>query len=77
MSRLVHMAQSIRGALKNWSYPEDYDSMIRGDDGMMLSPKLAREALLQALSEGKELLPTTTCEGFDHKEGCPGHEAVI
>ena len=72
MSRTVHMAQSIRGALKNWSYPDDYQGMM-DDSGIALSPFEVREYFLQALSEGKELLPMGDCEGFDFKEGCPGH----
>lgn len=74
MSKTLHISQSIRGALKNWSFPDGYEKIITGEDGKYLSPHHAREALMDALAEGKELLPMGDCEGFDHKTGCPGHE---
>lgn len=48
--------------------------MFIDENGRKLTGAQCREALLDALSEGKECLPIgPACDGFDYKAGCPGH----
>ena len=69
-----HMCLSVRGALMNWS-DRQFVGVFRHDDGRSMSPSEAKEALLDELSKGREVIPCgPVCEGFDYKGGgCPGH----
>jgi hypothetical protein len=43
-------------------------------DGKPSTPDRVREALMDELAKGHELVPFgEPCEGFDYKSGCPGH----
>lgn len=45
------------------------------DDGRTLTPTEVKMEFLQALSEGKKVIPAgPICEGFSYETGCPGHE---
>jgi len=72
-SQTFHMSLSVRGAL---GWPKRMlREMFRTDDGHPLTPDEARDELMSHLSEGHEVLPMGSCEGFDFRTGCPGHEA--
>lgn len=67
-----HLSVDIRGLLskkdrelKGWMYD---------DAGKLLSPRQARESLLDELAKGRKVLPTGPCEGFSFETGCPGHK---
>jgi hypothetical protein len=69
-----HMCLDIRGAL---SLPDrKLKGWFRHDDGRLMQPREVREALMDALAEGKRVLPMGgPCDGFDYQHGCPGHPA--
>lgn len=67
----IHVSLSIRGALK-WP-KRQLKGLFRTESGGRTTAEQSRERLLDLLSEGKEVLPMGPCEGFDFKEGCPGH----
>jgi hypothetical protein len=70
-----HLSQSIRGLL-HYSDRELRAALkwIAKDDGQRFkTPAELREALMDEIAKGHELLPTGPCEGFDPRTGCPGH----
>jgi len=74
MSRRFHMGLSVRGALR-WPVSELAKLLRDSDgDGGFLSPQDAREALMEELSKGHEVLPIGDCPDWDYTTGCPGHE---
>ena len=73
---LYHMAQSVRGLL-HYSDRELRQALrwVTHDNGQhFLTPQALREALMDELANGHELIRTGPCEGFDPKRGCPGHK---
>jgi len=75
MKRIFHMAQSVRGALRNWRTPRDYPRGYLTENGRELSFDEAINVMMEELSKGREVLPLgDPCEGFDYKTGCPGHD---
>lgn len=78
MSKTIHMCLSVRGVLKY--SPRELRracTWILKADGSMHTPDSLREALMDELAEGHEVLPMSSkCEGFDYKTGCPGHETA-
>ena len=73
MRETIHCSLSVRGALR-WNQKQ-LRGLLTDQAGHKLSPREAREALMQMLSEGVEMLPLGDCDGFDPKTGCPGHAA--
>ena len=75
--KTIHMCVSVRGML-NWSDREttrNLSTMTKGDGSRFSSVYEFRNALMDQLSKGREVLPLgTACEGFCYKTGCPGHE---
>lgn len=73
-STTFHMAVSVRGLLKKSPVllTDDTEWITRTDGTRYSEPEL-REALLEELAQGHELLPMQECPGFDFKSGCPGH----
>lgn len=69
-----HLCVDIRGMLKNTVYPLGYRRLLMNDDMEYLSPKAARDELLDRLSKGEKVIATCDCEGFSPQTGCPGHE---
>lgn len=69
---IVHMCLSVRGAL---CWPKRrLAKLMRRPNGSYATADESREALLDWLAEGWEVLPLgDACEGFDPKKGCPGH----
>ena len=71
-----HLAQSVRGLLH---YSErDMKQALRwvtkdGGEHFRNTSEL-REALMDELAKGHEVISTGPCEGFDFVTGCPGHE---
>ena len=77
MSRTIHMCISVRGMLR-WTPAEtkrNLRSMTKDDGTRFQSVHEFREALMDELAQGREVLPLgKPCEGFDYKKGCQGHE---
>jgi len=74
--KTYHLAQSVRGLL-HYRDRELKRALIwiTKDDGTRFrSPVELREALMDDLAKGHEVIPTGPCEGFDPKTGCPGHD---
>jgi len=73
VSRIIHMALDIRGALR-WP-ARKLAGIFRTEDGeRYATADEAREFLMDCLSEGKRVLPIGACDGFSYEKGCPGHE---
>lgn len=69
-----HLAQSVRGALSNWSEREMGRAFV-DENGRHLKAHEAREYLFDCLTQGKELIPIDpSCDNFDFKDGCQGHD---
>jgi hypothetical protein len=77
MTRRIHMAVSVRGML-SWPTREAkrmLKSILKADGSPYRTVDELREALMDELSRGHEVLPLgNVCDGFDFKDGCPGHE---
>lgn len=71
----MHLCQSVRGAL-NWDKRmlKRMCKVYTNDDGTHPTPDQLRDYFMDALSEGKEVLPIGECDNFDYKKGCQGHE---
>lgn len=74
-TKTYHLCLSVRGALMNWSNRR-LAGVFRHDDGRSMTPREAKQTLLDELAKGHEVIPIgTACEGFDYSGGgCPGHE---
>lgn len=68
-----HLSLSVRGALTNWT-KKDMGRLLQHDDRRTMTASEAREALLEELSKGHEVVPMGECNNFDFKKGCLGHE---
>jgi hypothetical protein len=68
------MCLSVRGAL-NWDKRtfRNATKWIAKRDGTRYTPEQLRDALMDELAKGHEVIPMSECEGFDFKTGCPGH----
>lgn len=69
-----HISFSIRGGL-HWSDQEWRENVdiFTDDEGKMMTIFEAKEALMNALKEGYEVLPMKECGNFDPEKGCQGH----
>lgn len=79
MRRITHMCMSVRGVLRREkSYLRKALTWLLKDDGQpFASVADLREALLDELAKGHEVIPMTRepCEGFDYSGGgCRGHD---
>ena len=72
--RTFHIRQSVRGAIRDFT-KRQLKSIFRVD-GRECTADEAKDHLLEALAQGKEVLPFgPPCEGFDFAGGgCPGHD---
>lgn len=70
----MHMSLDVRGALK-WPKAQLRRACgwIKREDGTRYTPEALRDALMDELAEGHEVIPMSDCPGFDFKTGCPGH----
>lgn len=70
-----HVCLSVRGAL-NWPKAQ-LARMCKATtmpDGRRPTPEQLRDYFLDELAQGHEVVPMgDPCEGFDYKNGCPGH----
>ncbi|WP_236203892.1 hypothetical protein [Pseudomonas protegens] len=73
--RTFHIHLSVRGALRDFS-KRQLKGMFRLGGGRECTADEAKESLLEALAQDKEVLPFgLPCEGFDFSGGgCPGHD---
>lgn len=72
--RTFHIHLSVRGALRDFS-KRQLKGMFRFE-GRECTADEAKDHLLEALAQGKEVLPFgPPCDGFDFAlNGCPGHD---
>lgn len=70
-----HVALSVRGTLKNAPRRELASLFVNGQTGKRLTADEAKDALLNHLAKGHEVIPLAhDCQGFDYSGGgCPGH----
>jgi hypothetical protein len=78
VSKVIHMCVSVRGVLRksNAELERELRGCVTNNDGKTLyTAEEIRAAFSDELSKGHEVVPCSeTCEGFDYKTGCPGHE---
>jgi hypothetical protein len=75
----IHLVVSVRGML-NWTATEAKRSLkwvTKGDGTKYRNLDEFRDALMDELAQGHEVLPTGPCDRHDWKKGCLGHEQVI
>lgn len=73
MRRVVHICQSVDGALRNWGKAEW--KHVAKENGR--SPEYIRKQFEIYKFEGKKVIPIgPMCDGFDFEKGCPGHEVT-
>lgn len=71
MNRLVHIVQSVEGALTNWK-KTDWDHVAKENN---TTPEVVMEYFERCKSRGVKFIPIgDPCEGFTSDRGCPGHE---
>lgn len=68
MGTRFHVKMDIEGALKNRSFQG-----FVNEDGTKAHWRKVEKYLKEELAAGKIYLPFGECEGFDFKNGCPGH----
>lgn len=72
MKTRYHLSVNIEGLLNQYKRKK-MNRVLVDDNGKSLNDSEARAYLIQAIQEGKRVLPTADCEGFDFVKGCPGH----
>ncbi|MBL8968252.1 MAG: hypothetical protein JNG85_14695 [Spirochaetaceae bacterium] len=75
MSRF-HMCMSVRGILSrsNRELKRMLPMFTRDDGSHYATTDQLRDALLDEIAKGHEVLPMGKCDNFDWKDGCKGHE---
>jgi hypothetical protein len=73
-----HMALSVRGLLAQErtckrEFRRALKWLTRDDGTLYASVDEMREALLDQIAAGNEMLPSGECDNFDPKTGCKGH----
>lgn len=73
---ILHCCLDVRGAIKTMNQRQ-LSQMFHRADGTRLNASEAKDALLDHLAEGHEVIPVgPECIGFDYAGGgCPGHES--
>lgn len=74
-AKTYHMCMSVRGVLL-WPKSEQRRGLkyITKDDGTPFrTTDELRNALLDELAKGHEVIPMEICDNFDWKKGCQGH----
>lgn len=77
VSRTMHCCLDVRGSLKTMT-KRQLAGLFRYSNGTKCTAEEATDHLLEALAQGKEVLPFgPPCDGFDFSGGgCPGHETT-
>jgi len=78
MSKTIHLVISVRGML-NWPIREAKRNLkwITKEDGTRYtSVDELRNALMDELAKGHEVLKTGECDNHDWKKGCLGHDTT-
>lgn len=72
----VHLCQSIRGPLTNWKARDwrNATKWITKNDGSSYTPEELKQAFMDELAKGHEVIPLGECDNFDFKTGCKGHK---
>lgn len=71
MGRIVHICQSVEGALKNWKSAE-WKSVAKSNNMTVAEIK---QEFWKMHGLGIRVIPIgNECEGFSSQTGCPGHE---
>jgi hypothetical protein len=73
-----HVAQSVRGALTNWTAKDwrKNAKWITHNDGTPHTAASLKQAFLDELAKGHEVIPCGECDNFDFKTGCRGHPST-
>lgn len=73
MSRIIHVCQSVDGAIKNWG-PREWKSLAQSNN-MTIAAVKEQFRIMQF--EGKKVIPIgEPCDGFSYQDRCPGHEEL-
>lgn len=77
-NRTTQRCVDVCGTLKSMS-KRPFTHLFRHADGTKCTANEAKDHLLEALAQGKEVLPFgPPCKGFDYAgNGYPGHDTVI
>jgi hypothetical protein len=71
MKTTYHLCQSVEGALRNWTRA-DWLYLAKKNNKTIDECK---DHFWDLIKAGKLVVPIgKPCEGFDYKNGCPGHE---
>lgn len=70
---MYHLCMDIRGFMRNHPNEKDYRGVFQHDDGKPMTPREAREHLLDQLQLGRKVIPCDKCSNFDYQKGCQGH----
>lgn len=75
MSMTFHLCQSVRGALTNWTNRDwtKATKWITKNDNTSFTAFELKQAFLDELAKGHEVIPICECDNFDWKTGCKGH----
>lgn len=66
---VIHLSQSIEGALLHWD-DEDWSSNVLNDDGSYMNAAKAKSLFIKLKSDGVKVLPIGECPNFDYQKGC-------
>lgn len=73
VNRIIHICQSIEGALHNWDKLTWLD--VATQNGMTVNECKERFKIMKF--EGKKVIPLgEACKGFSYIDGCPGHTNI-
>ena len=72
-----HLCVSVRGLLHkpDRELKRDMRSMTKDDGSRFSTVQELRNALMDELAQGHEVLKIAPCDNFDWKNGCQGHRA--
>lgn len=74
--KMFHVCQSVTGPLRNWD-KRDWKKATKWftkPDGSTFTANELKDAFLEELAKGHEVIPIGKCDNFDYKTGCCGHE---
>jgi hypothetical protein len=73
----IHTCLSVRGALR-WDKRtfRNATKWLTRKDGSRYTVEQLRDALMDELAKGHEVIPAGACDNFDYTKGCRGHEDI-